>query len=88
MIAEVDLLGGPHELLDGHALCRGGFCTAAIVVRPPVVGEVGVTCRPSMIDWKLSIRAFCQPGSRPSAKDGSVGRLPRTPIADGVRWKT
>ena len=41
-----------------------------------------------MIAWKLSIRARCQPGSRPPAKSGSVGRLPRTPMADGVRWNT
>ena len=41
-----------------------------------------------MIAWKLSIRACCQPGSSPAANSGSVGRLPRTPTAEGVRWNT
>ena len=37
---------------------------------------------------KLSMRACCQPGSRLDAHSGSVGRLARTSIDDGVRWKT
>ena len=41
-----------------------------------------------MMASKFSIRACCQPGTKPWAKSGSVGRLPRSPIADGVRWNT
>ena len=37
---------------------------------------------------KLSMRRCCQPGSRLAAHSGSVGRLSRTSIDDGVRWKT
>ena len=37
---------------------------------------------------KFSIRRSCQPGSRLAAHSGSVGRLSRTSIDDGVRWKT
>ena len=37
---------------------------------------------------KLSIRRCCQPGSRLAAHSGSVGRLSRTSIDDGVRWNT
>ncbi len=59
-----------------------------VVVRPPVVDLVDLVGRPSMMAWKLSMRAFCQPGSSPWAKSGSVGRLPLSPMADGVRWNT
>ena len=41
-----------------------------------------------MTPLKFSIRSFCQPGRSCSAKCSSVGRLPRSPIADGVRWNT
>jgi hypothetical protein len=37
---------------------------------------------------KFSLRRCCQPGSRLAAHSGSVGRLPRTSIEDGVRWNT
>ena len=37
---------------------------------------------------KFSIRRCCQPGSSDAAHSGSVGRLLRTSIDDGVRWKT
>ena len=37
---------------------------------------------------KLSIRSCCQPGRSDAAHSGSVGRLSRTSIDDGVRWKT
>ncbi len=37
---------------------------------------------------KLSIRRCCQPASRLAAQSGSVGRLSRTSIDEGVRWKT
>ena len=37
---------------------------------------------------KFSMRSFCQPGARPAAQDRSVGRLPRTSMEEGVRWKT
>ncbi len=37
---------------------------------------------------KLSIRCCCQPGAREAAQSGSVGRLLRTSMDEGVRWKT
>ena len=37
---------------------------------------------------KFSMRRSCQPGSRLAAHSGSVGRLSRTSIDDGVRWNT
>ncbi len=46
------------------------------------------TGRPIMIALKFSIRALCHPGFSSSANSGAVGRLPRSPMADGVRWNT
>ena len=37
---------------------------------------------------KLTIRSFCQPGSRLWNHSTSVGCWLRTPTAPGVRWKT
>ena len=37
---------------------------------------------------KLAMRSACQPGCSDAAHSGSVGRLPRTSIDDGVRWNT
>ena len=37
---------------------------------------------------KLSMRSCCQPGRSDWAQSGSVGRLLRTSIDEGVRWKT
>ena len=42
-----------------------------------------------MTALKFSIRSLCQPGRRCSRELARrSGRLPRTPIADGVRWNT
>ena len=43
---------------------------------------------PAVKIWKFTLRSLCQPGRRLAAHSGSVGRLPRTSIDEGVRWKT
>ena len=42
---------------------------------------------PEVSTVKFSILRRCQPGSREDAQEGSVGRLARTSMDEGVRWK-
>ena len=72
-----------------HALPPGRVVDRGVVVRPAVVDEVDVD-RPAQHDRLEVVHPGLLPARlpAPSAKAGSVGRLPRTPIADGVRWNT
>ena len=46
------------------------------------------TSRPIITALKFSMRSRCQPGCSWERNSSSVGALPRTPIAEGVRWNT
>ena len=65
-----------------------GFETFAMWWVQPSSVRSRATGTPVMTAEKFSMRCRCQPGSRPSVKSSGVGRLPRTPMADGVRWNT
>src|SRR5262245_14513946 len=46
------------------------------------------TGMPASRHEKLWLRSFCHPGRSDFAQSESVGLLPRSSIADGVRWNT
>ena len=56
-------------------------------VQPSITRSSGAM-PPEVRTVKFSVRFFCQPGSREAAQASSVGRLARTSMDDGVRWKT
>ena len=68
------------------AIC-GLFSCAVCRVQPSATRSCS-TGRPIITALKFSIRSRCQPGFSCSLNSGGVGRLPRSPMADGVRWNT
>jgi hypothetical protein len=80
---EVELLGPADVLLDGHVLAAGRVVDGGVVVRPPVVDEVGLDGAPQHQGLEV-VHAGLLPARLQTGREVGRGR-PVAPLADGGR---